>query len=41
MQSKGISIRNYEISTEWVDADEDIALFFRIPEGKKVLKMSV
>jgi GntR family transcriptional regulator len=39
MQSKGISIRNYEISTEWVDADEDIALFFRIPEGKKVLKM--
>ena len=39
MQSKGIVIRNYEINTEWEEADEDIARFFRIPEGKKILKM--
>jgi GntR family transcriptional regulator len=39
MQSKGIRIRNYEIGTEWVDAEEEIANFFRIPVGKKILKM--
>lgn len=39
MQSKGIRIRNYEIATEWVDADEDVATFFRISVGKKILKM--
>jgi GntR family transcriptional regulator len=39
MQSKGIKIRNYEITTEWVEADEELAAFFRIPEGKKILKM--
>jgi GntR family transcriptional regulator len=39
MASKGIQIKNYEIQTEWVDADEEIANFFRIPQGKKVLKM--
>lgn len=39
MQSKGIKIRNYEITTEWVEADEELATFFRIPEGKKILKM--
>jgi GntR family transcriptional regulator len=39
MQSKGIKIKNYEIGTEWVEADEDIARFFRITEGRKVLKM--
>ena len=40
MQSKGIKIKNYEITTEWVEASEEIAAFFRIPEGKKILKMS-
>jgi GntR family transcriptional regulator len=40
MQSKGIKIKNYEITTEWVEASEEIASFFRIPEGKKILKMS-
>ena len=40
MQSKGIKIKNYEITTEWVEASEEIAVFFRIPEGKKILKMS-
>jgi GntR family transcriptional regulator len=40
MQSKGIKIKNYEITTEWVEASAEIAAFFRIPEGKKILKMS-
>jgi GntR family transcriptional regulator len=39
MSSKGIQIKNYEIKTEWVDSDEEIANFFRIPPGRKVLKM--
>jgi GntR family transcriptional regulator len=39
MASKGIQIRNYEITTEWVEADEEIASFFRISPGKKILKM--
>ena len=39
MQSKGIHIRNYEISTSWVEADEELAGFFRIPLGKQILKM--
>lgn len=40
MNSKGIEIRNFEISTEWVDASEEIALLFRIAPGKKILKMT-
>ncbi len=40
MKSKGIEIRNFEITTEWIGADEEIALFFRIPQGKQVLKMT-
>ncbi|MBK7215408.1 MAG: GntR family transcriptional regulator [Bacteroidales bacterium] len=40
MQSKGIQIKNYEISTEWVDANEETAEFFRIPAGKKILKLN-
>lgn len=40
MESKGIQIRNYEIQTEWVPAEEEIARFFRIPEGKTILKMA-
>ncbi|NVO20968.1 MAG: GntR family transcriptional regulator [Bacteroidetes bacterium] len=39
MSSKGIQIKNYEVETEWVDSTEEIANFFRIPIGKKVLKM--
>ena len=40
MNSKGIQIKNYEINAEWVEPDEEIAQFFRIPAGKKILKMS-
>ncbi len=40
MQSKGIEIRNFEISTEWIPASEEIALFFGIPAGKEILKMT-
>ncbi len=40
MNSKGIQIKNYEIGTEWVEPSAEIAQFFRIPEGKKILKMS-
>jgi GntR family transcriptional regulator len=40
MKSKGIEIHNFEISTEWIEPEDEIALFFRIPAGKKVLKMT-
>lgn len=40
MKSKGIEIKNYEVESEWVDATEEIAGFFRITTGKKILKMS-
>ena len=40
MKSKGIEIKNFEIDTEWVEASEEIAEFFRIQPGKKILKMS-
>lgn len=40
MISKGIKIKNFEISTEWIEADEEIAHFFRIPVGKQILKMT-
>ncbi len=40
MKSKGIQIRNFEISTEWIEAQDEIAQFFRIPPGKKILKMT-
>lgn len=39
MNSKGIQVKNYEIEAEWVDAPEEVAQFFRIPLGKKILKM--
>ena len=39
MSSKGIQIKNYEINAEWVEATEEIAQFFRIAQGKKILKM--
>jgi len=39
MQSKGIQIKNYEINTEWVEASDEIARFFGIKPGKKILKM--
>lgn len=39
MTSKGIQIKNYEISAEWVEATEEIAHFFRIAAGRKILKM--
>lgn len=40
MNSKGIRIKNFELTTEWVEAGEEIAHFFRIPEGKNILKMT-
>ncbi len=40
MNSKGIQIKNYEINTDWIEASEEIAEFFRIPAGKKILKMT-
>ncbi|MEI7500523.1 MAG: GntR family transcriptional regulator [Bacteroidota bacterium] len=40
MKSKGIEIRNFEISTEWIEANEEIAMFFGIPPGKEILKMT-
>jgi GntR family transcriptional regulator len=40
MKSKGIEIRNFDISTEWIEATEEIAGFFRIPVGKKILKLT-
>ncbi len=40
MSSKGIQIKNYEIDTEWVEANEAVAQFFRIPPGRKILKMA-
>jgi GntR family transcriptional regulator len=40
MKSKGIEIRNFEIFTEWIEASEEIGLFFSIPAGKKILKMT-
>ncbi len=40
MKSKGIEIRNFDISAEWIEATEEVALFFRIPVGKKILKMT-
>jgi GntR family transcriptional regulator len=39
-KSKGIEIRNFEISTEWIKADEEIALFFGISPGKEILKLT-
>ena len=40
MKSKGIEIRNFDISVEWIGASEEIARFFSIPVGKKILKMT-
>jgi GntR family transcriptional regulator len=40
MKSKGIEIRNFELSTEWIGADEETALFFGISEGKEILKLT-
>jgi GntR family transcriptional regulator len=40
MKSKGIEIRNFQIDTEWIESDEEIAQFFRIPPGKKILKVT-
>lgn len=39
MQSKGIRIKNYEITTSWEEASEEVAQFFRISPGKKIIKM--
>ena len=39
MEAKGIKIRNFALDISWVEADQEIAGFFSIPEGKKILKL--
>lgn len=39
MKALGIKIINYELHVSWEQADKKIADFFRISEGKKVLKL--
>ncbi len=40
MKALGIKIINYELHVSWEQADKKIADFFRISEGKKVLKLN-
>jgi len=39
MKASGIQIINFDLKSSWVEADEKIAMFFDIPEGKKVFKL--
>ena len=39
MKAKGIEIRNFKLDISWIDADKDIATFFKIAEGRKILKL--
>ncbi|MFH1851757.1 MAG: GntR family transcriptional regulator [Candidatus Neomarinimicrobiota bacterium] len=39
MNSKGIPFHNYEISVDWVEADEKLSEIFSIAPGKRVLKL--
>ena len=39
MQEKGIHLKTWEISSDWVLPDEEVAQFFGISKHKKVLKM--
>jgi len=39
MEAKGIKIRNFALDISWVEADQEIAGFFGIAEGKKILKL--
>lgn len=39
MKALGINITNYELNISWVEADEKLSDFFRIPLKKKLLKL--
>jgi GntR family transcriptional regulator len=39
MISKGMEVKNFEITASWVDPKKEIAQFLEIPEDTKVLKM--
>lgn len=39
MAARGIPIRNFELHVSWVLPDEQVATFFEIGSGKKVLKL--
>lgn len=39
MKLRGIPIKNFELHISWVEADEELAGFFEIQKGRKVLKM--
>jgi GntR family transcriptional regulator len=39
MKAKGIDIRNFEITTEWVKSDSEVSFFFKIPENSPILKL--
>jgi GntR family transcriptional regulator len=39
MKAMGIEITNYELTTSWIDADQEHVDFFRIPIKKKILKL--
>lgn len=39
MEAKGIRIRNFALDIQWIEADKEIARFFNITAGKKVLKL--
>ena len=39
MKSKGIKVVNYTINLEWEEAPEEVANFFTVPEGTRLLKM--
>ncbi len=39
MKAKGIDIKNFHLAIDWVEADKDVAAFFQIKEGRKVLKL--
>lgn len=39
MKAMGIEITNYELTTSWIEAEQEHADFFRIPLKKKILKL--
>jgi GntR family transcriptional regulator len=40
MNEKGVAFTNYEISTNWIEANNKLATFFNIPENTKILKLT-
>lgn len=39
MKLRGIQIKNFELHISWIGADDELANFFEINKGRKVLKM--